>query len=78
MLSKVRKLLENHLGKQKSWLWIEGTVLDTNEKYVTLGSLGATVEGVVVAEFRPQGSNLSTCVLAKEKFRSKTPVIRES
>lgn len=60
MLSKVRKLLENHLGKQKSWLWSEGTVLDTNEKYVTLGSLGVTVEGVVVAEIRPQGSNLST------------------
>lgn len=60
VLSQIRKLLENNLGRQKGWLWIEGTVSDANENNVTLGSLGTTVEGVVVAEVRPQCSYLST------------------
>lgn len=47
MLSQVRKLLENNLERQKNWLWYMDTVSDTNENNVMLGSLGATVEGVV-------------------------------
>lgn len=54
MLSQIRKLLENNLERQKNWLWYMDTVSDTNENNVMLGSLGATVEGIVelVAENR--------------------------